>query len=259
VKKVTKTVAKKKAAKKVVVKTIAKKKAAAKKAVAKTVAKKKTVKKVVKKVVVKKTAAKKAVAKPIVKNKSVFRKVVKKKAARKPFVKQAPGPLTVRKAGGRKSKAPAVTSAVTAAARAGKIKTPLNRKELKEFRKLLMAKRRSLLGDMSGMEGQTIGRKMQESAGDLSNMPTHLADIGSDNYEQEFTLGLLASERTLLNEIDAALARIDNGIYGVCLGTAEPIPQPRLRARPWCKYGIEYKKRIEKGLAREGEDDLIPN
>ena len=81
-------------------------------------------------------------------------------------------------------------------------------------------------------------------------MPTHPADIGTDNYEQEFSLGLLESERALLAEIDEALERIDKGTYGVCLGTGEPIGKPRLHARPWAKYCIEYARLIEKGLAR---------
>jgi RNA polymerase-binding protein DksA len=107
------------------------------------------------------------------------------------------------------------------------------------------------MGDMSGIEHTALGADRGNGASDL--MPTHPADLGSDNYEQEFTLGLLASERTLLKEIHEALERIDEGIYGICLGTAKPIGLPRLKARPWAKYCIDYARMVEKGMVRPGE------
>ncbi len=129
----------------------------------------------------------------------------------------------------------------------------LSKSEIKEFQELLKEKRRSLLGDMAGIEGNSLGRNLQDSSGDLSTMPTHPADIGSDNYEQEFTLGLLESERALLCEINEALDRIADNTFGICVGTGEPIGKARLRARPWCKYSIEYQRLVEKGLIRPGQ------
>ncbi len=195
----------------------------------------------------------------------------------KPAAKKAPAVKVVRKPQGKSSAKPAVAKAAFTkkpsvkrpAPKAApapamkktvvpidlsekKIKTPLSKKQLQEFRELLLAKRKSLMGDMTGIQSATLGRNLQESAGDLSNMPTHQADIGSDNFEYEFTLGLLESERTLLREVNEALERIEDGTYGVCLGTGEPIGIPRLQARPWCKYCIEYQKMVEKGLVRPG-------
>jgi DnaK suppressor protein len=132
-------------------------------------------------------------------------------------------------------------------------KTPLTRSELNEFRQMLLQKRRDLIGDMDGIQAEAL-KNRPGSSGDLSNMPTHLADIGTDNFEQEFTLGLLESERVLLQEINEALERIENKSYGICLGTGKPIGKTRLRARPWAKYCIEYARMLEKGLVRPGED-----
>ena len=129
-------------------------------------------------------------------------------------------------------------------------KSPLSKAELREFRLLLLAKRRDLVGDMAGIQDDAINSSRHENSG--GNMPTHPADIGSDNFEQEFSLGLLESERALLEEIYLALRRIDEGTYGICIGTGEPIGLPRLRARPWAKYCIEYQRMIEKGLVRAG-------
>ena len=90
----------------------------------------------------------------------------------------------------------------------------------------------------------------QDAAGDLSSMPIHMADIGTDNYEQEFTLGLIESERALLQEIEDALQRIVDKTYGLCVATGMPIGKKRLKASPWSKYSYEYKLAQEKGMTR---------
>lgn len=126
-------------------------------------------------------------------------------------------------------------------------KTKLSRKELKEFKELLLAKRRELIGNVGNLTDEALGRNRRDAAGDLSAMPIHMADLGSDNWEQEFTLGLIDNERKLLREIDEALARIEDGTYGVCLATHAPITPERLRAKPWAKYCIEYARARESG------------
>lgn len=133
-------------------------------------------------------------------------------------------------------------------------KTYLSRKELTEFREVLLAKRRTLAGDLHGMREETSA---QGNAGNLSSMPTHMADVGTDNFEHEFTLGLLESEQALLREINEAIARIDDGSYGICLGTGEPIPKARLKAKAWAKYTVDYARMLEKGLVRapDGRDE----
>jgi len=137
-----------------------------------------------------------------------------------------------------------------------KVRSKLTKAELQMFRQMLLEKRRDLLGDMSGIEAEALRKDRQESSGDLSTLPTHPADVGTDNYEQEFTLGLLESERMLLDKIDAALKRIDEGTFGICLGTGKPIRKARLRARPWSRYCIEYARMLEKGLVvPEVEED----
>lgn len=124
-------------------------------------------------------------------------------------------------------------------------RSSLSPTELDRYRRMLLAKRDQLLGAVTHMENEALGKSRSESAGDLSQMPIHMADIGTDNYEQEFTLGLIANERETLKEIDEALVRIDAGTYGVCLGTHKPISKARLDARPWARYCIEYHRQQE--------------
>ncbi len=125
------------------------------------------------------------------------------------------------------------------------VKTKLSPKDLEYFREILMAKRAELVGDVGRLSSGAMGNSRRDASGDLSTMPIHMADIGSDNWEQEFTLDLLANERDLLREIDDALARIENRTYGICLATHKPIPKARLKAKPWAKYCIEYARELE--------------
>jgi len=151
----------------------------------------------------------------------------------------------------RKSSAKSTSEPKKAApAKPKKVRSPLTKAELKEFRKLLLAKRRELVGDMTGIEAEALGADRQESKGDISDHP---ADAGTDNFEQEFSLGLLESERNMLAEIDQSLTRIEDGTYGVCVGTGKPISKARLVARPWAPFSIEYARMVEKGLVRAGE------
>ena len=135
-------------------------------------------------------------------------------------------------------------------------KTRLSRKELAAFREMLLEKRRTLVGDLSGMEQET---SRQGNSGNLSSMPTHMADVGTDNFEHEFTLGLLESEQAMLREINEALQRVQERTYGVCLGTGKNIPKARLRAKPWAKYTVDYTRMLEKGLVRPPEVDTPPS
>jgi RNA polymerase-binding protein DksA len=126
-------------------------------------------------------------------------------------------------------------------------RTKLTPKQLREFQDLLLRKRAQLTGDMENMTDQALNRNGAGS-GD-STVPVHMADLGSDNWEQELTLGLIESEKTLLREIDAALGRIQDRTFGICHGTHQPIELPRLKAKPWAKYCIEYARLREQGRA----------
>ncbi len=127
-------------------------------------------------------------------------------------------------------------------------KTRLGKKSLGKFERQLLEKRRELVGDVEHLTSQALAGYNASSA--HSHMPMHMADIGSDNWEQEFTLDLVDNERMLIREIDGALSRIRDGTYGVCLATHRPIGQARLSAKPWAKYCIEYARLREKGLVR---------
>ena len=124
--------------------------------------------------------------------------------------------------------------------------------EIGEFKALLLAKIDEILRNIICMEDETL-RKPRT---DLSNLPFHMADAGTDTYEVENTLGLMDSERRLLVEIEDALGRIEDGTYGICQSNGELIPKARLDAIPWARYCVACASLYEKGLlAKEDSFD----
>ncbi len=117
--------------------------------------------------------------------------------------------------------------------------------ELDHYKALLIEKRKEILHNVAEIEDETLKKSRLDASGDLSSMPIHMADLGTDNYQQEFSLGLMDSERKLITEIDDALQRIENGTYGMCEGTGQPISKARLEAQPWARYSVEYARIAE--------------
>jgi len=127
----------------------------------------------------------------------------------------------------------------------------LTQRELQKFKELLLLKRNEIFGDVTTMESEALRRDRS----DLSNMPIHMADLGTDNYEIENILHLVDSERKILAEIDDALLRIEDGTYGICEGGGEQIPKERLQAIPWTRYCVGCATFLEKGLLAEKDND----
>lgn len=130
-------------------------------------------------------------------------------------------------------------------------KKHLTSANIEHFKQMLLDKRREILINVNNIEDETLKKSRLDASGDLSSMPIHMADLGTDNYEQEFALGLMDSERKLLQEIDDALQRIEEGTYGICQGTGRPISKARLEAQPWARYCVEYARLLEQGIVTE--------
>ena len=185
----------------------------------------------------KKTPSRKTVAKSSTKPKAVTKKSAprRSRAASIRLPTSPPAPVTVQWG----------TETIELAGEDQAIpKTQLRKRELRVFQNLLLAKRRELVGDVLNLTDQAL---RGNTSGGGSTVPLHMADIGSDNWEQEFTLGLIENERALVREIDEALDRIEARTYGVCIATHRAIETTRLRAKPWAKYCVEYARLRELG------------
>jgi len=155
------------------------------------------------------------------------------------------------KTGGRTGagKAPAKQAAAAPVkARHAPAKNPYTKADFDHFRGLLIARRDRILRQVTSMEREALKASDQDFSVD------HMADHGSDNYDQDFTLSLVESERRELYEINGALGRIRDGNYGICEGTGVVIGRPRLEAIPYTRYSIEYQRKVEAGEI--DEDDL---
>ena len=128
----------------------------------------------------------------------------------------------------------------------GKPRQPARSKEKTEdpFLKKLLALRARLTGEVQNLSAEAF----RESRGE-SSQPNHLAELGSDVYEQDITIRMLQSEENVLAEINEAIKRCEDGTYGVCEMSGKPIPKARLHAIPWTRYRVECAKIVEQGGA----------
>jgi RNA polymerase-binding transcription factor DksA len=125
--------------------------------------------------------------------------------------------------------------------------TVLKNDEIELFRHTLETLRARLRGDLDQMTDEALRRNMQSGSGNLSNVPLHMADVGTENYDQEFTLGLIENEQGTLELVNEALARLHGGKFGLCVECGEPISKPRLQAIPYTRHCIACARVMENG------------
>ena len=121
----------------------------------------------------------------------------------------------------------------------------MTRTELKEYKDRLLALRARMAGDVNQLRENSLRKSRSEANGDLSSMPIHMADIGSDNYEQEFSLSLMENEGAALAKIQTSLERIEDGTYGACEECGAKIPKTRLNAIPYANLCIKCASQLE--------------
>ncbi len=123
----------------------------------------------------------------------------------------------------------------------------MKKADIKIYRERLIDLRARLRGDVNQMADAALKKSRTEANGDLSSMPIHMADIGSDNFEQEFTISLMESEEGTLDQIEASLERIEDGTYGQCEECGARIPKTRLNAIPYANLCVKCAAREEQG------------
>ena len=123
----------------------------------------------------------------------------------------------------------------------------MTKKEFDAFREILLAKRQSVLENIQQIEKNTLKKPPREASGDLSGYTYHMADMATDNFDTELSLNLASGEQRVLHEVEEALKRIEEGIYGDCLGCGKKIGQQRLKAVPYATHCISCQEKLEKG------------
>ena len=117
--------------------------------------------------------------------------------------------------------------------------------EVESFRETLRSIRARLRGDLDQLTDEALHRNGAESSGNLSNMPLHMADVGTENYDQEFDLGLIENQQGTLDQVHEALGRVDAGTFGLCVECDQLIAKPRLQAIPYTPHCIECARKLE--------------
>lgn len=117
--------------------------------------------------------------------------------------------------------------------------------EVAQFKKLLLSLRERLVGKVDVMQGETLKKSRQDASGDLSNVPIHMADVGTDNYERDIMIELIQNGEEGVRSIDTALEKIEEGAFGVCELCAKKINKERLKAVPYAELCIDCQREEE--------------
>jgi len=121
----------------------------------------------------------------------------------------------------------------------------LRPEEIRSLRRLLLARKAELMDSYANLQDEA--RLKGKDAGELTAVPNHPADRGSDSFEQSLSLALLENESSSMREIDLALERMNEGTYGSCEDCGSPIGRVRLRAIPQATLCRTCKRREESG------------
>ena len=128
----------------------------------------------------------------------------------------------------------------------------MDKAEQETYRRRLTSLRARLTGDVTQLADEALRKDGGPASGNLSNTPMHLADLGTDTFEEEMTLGLLENQEQTLEQIRAALARLDAGTYGRCEECGREIGRERLNTIPYTPHCIDCARRLE-GEAPAGQ------
>ena len=126
------------------------------------------------------------------------------------------------------------------------MKKKFSKSNLKEFKKIVLKKKEEILSDLKHISDDTLRKSQKEASGDISGYTYHMADVATDNYDREFSLGLASSERKSLYELDDALKRIEERTFGLCDDCKSSITKIRLKAVPSARLCIKCQQKREK-------------
>jgi RNA polymerase-binding protein DksA len=114
------------------------------------------------------------------------------------------------------------------------------------FRTRLLDARRQVVGAIDNIHAENPGSLGDETA-ETTYQDNHLGDVATATFDREMASTLEDNSTHVLNEIDAALGRIDDGTFGTCSSCGEAIGTERLEALPWATLCIEDKRKQERG------------
>lgn len=118
-------------------------------------------------------------------------------------------------------------------------------------RKLLEAERGRLIALRDGHTSQHLEQSLEDSTSELTSFDQHPGDVASETVEREKDLSVREHVEAQLREVDAAFQRLEEGRYGICEGTGDPIPDERLEVEPAARYTVAYQAELERRAQAE--------
>lgn len=123
--------------------------------------------------------------------------------------------------------------------------------DVQQMKHLLEKERRELLTEVDRLNETGLNQAQGESIGELSTYDNHPADLGSETFERSKDSALADNALVLLDRIDAALEKLEQGSYGLCEDCGKPISTARLMAVPYAAFCLACQQRVE-------QDDTTP-
>jgi len=122
----------------------------------------------------------------------------------------------------------------------------MSKKELSEFKKLILKIKDEILDDIKHISDDTLKKSQKDASGDISGYTYHMADVATDTYDREFSLSLASNDRQFVYELEDALKRMDDGIFGICESCKCLISKNRLKAVPYARLCVKCQEKQEK-------------
>jgi RNA polymerase-binding protein DksA len=126
------------------------------------------------------------------------------------------------------------------------LKKKLNKKELQGFKKIILNLKEKIIAEIKHIFDDTLKKSQKEASGDISGYTYHMADVATDTYDREFSLGIASNEREVLYELDDALKKIEDQSYGFCEECKVMIAKKRLAAVPYARLCVKCQVKKEK-------------
>ena len=122
----------------------------------------------------------------------------------------------------------------------------MNKTDQKFFKELLLKKKAELIKGINHIAKDALKTSQRDAAGDLSAYSLHMADMATDNYDREFSLGLADNEQKILHRIEEALDKIEEDKFGLCELCEKKISKVRLKAVPYAELCVPCQEKQEK-------------
>ncbi|KPK42383.1 MAG: hypothetical protein AMJ78_02715 [Omnitrophica WOR_2 bacterium SM23_29] len=122
----------------------------------------------------------------------------------------------------------------------------MTKKDLERFKKILLKKKKEILSEIQNVEKNTLSKSQRDASGDLSAYTFHMADVATDSFDREFSLGIATNvQQKILYAVDEALKHIGDKTYGKCIKCEKPISKSRLLAIPYANLCVECQSKEE--------------